>query len=217
MFINIHTHTVTTAPHVTAVQSYYNNFSNIPATGLFTAGLHPWYVDDNWQQAFKALRSCIAMQQNIAIGECGLDKVCDTSFDIQQQAFAAQIQLAALVKKPLIIHCVKAYDQVLHMLQRHSTPIIFHGFNKSVQLATALVNKGYYLSLGSAILQPRMYEVLQAIPLQQLFLETDAATISIEEIYTTATAILQIDINALSLQLKKNAATVFGAAIFKEI
>jgi len=149
----------------------------------------------------------------LAIGECGLDKVCQTDFTLQQQVFTQQIITAMAVHKPLIIHCVKAYDEVLLLLQQHKVevPVIFHGFNKSKVLAQQLTGKGYYLSFGKALQLPAMQEVLTGIPRQQIFLETDDAAVSIATIYALAANALSIDINALSLQIKKNAAAVFAA------
>lgn len=151
----------------------------------------------------------------LAIGECGLDKVCSTDFTLQQNAFTQQIIAAARVNKPLIIHCVKALEEVQFLLQQQKVkvPVIFHGFNKSRELALQLVDKGYYLSFGKALQLPAMQQVLASVPLQQFFLETDDAEMPIDNIYAVAAKALQIDINTLSLQLRKNVAAVFGNAV----
>lgn len=210
MYINIHSHHAGTG---TVIQNYYSGFAAIPATGYYSAALHPWYITEIvWQQEL-ALLTAVSNQKNIvAIGECGLDKICDTNFVLQQTVFAAQIQLANTISKPLIIHCVKAYDEVLEALrqQQNKMPVIFHGFNKSKELAMQLIHKGYYLSFGGALAQPHLQTVLAALPVEKIFLETDDAAVSIENIYKLAAAALQIDINALSLQLQKNTELVFG-------
>lgn len=214
MFINIHTHNAATG---FAVKNYYSHFAAIPSTDYFSAGLHPWYIaETTWQQEFTALTAVCGQRNMLAIGECGLDKVCSTDFALQQTVFAAQVQLANTINKPLIIHCVKAYDEVQHILQQqqHKVPVIFHGFNKSRELALQLLSKGYYLSFGKALQQPQLQTVLAALPVEKIFLETDDAGISIETVYNAAASILQIDINALSLQLQKNAAQVFGNSFF---
>ena len=73
----------------------------------------------------------------LAIGECGLDKACDTNFKLQQQVFTTQVNWANEIKKPLIIHCVRAYGEVLSLLQKNNNkvPVIFHGFNKNGAVA----------------------------------------------------------------------------------
>jgi TatD DNase family protein len=195
----------------------YAQYQRVSTAGNYSAGLHPWYI--NAQTAVNELpllQQYGAFKNVLAIGECGLDKVCTTDFTLQQQLFAAQIQLANQLQKPLIIHCVRAYEEVMQLLQqqRNAVPVIFHGFNKNAVLAKQLIGKGYYLSFGKAILQPAMQQVLQTLPADKIFFETDDADLSIATVYQTAASVLSIDINSLSLQIQKNAAAVFGSALF---
>lgn len=176
-------------------------------------GLHPWYIDAlHWPQQMEQLHQYSTGNRVVAIGECGLDKVCTTAFSLQQEVFGRQISLANTMGKPLIIHCVRAFAEVQWWLQKNKVqvPVIFHGFNKSTTLAQQLTSKGYYLSLGKGLQLPAVQNMLKAVPLQQVFLETDDSTIGIEKIYALAADALQIDVNTLSLQIKKNAAAVFG-------
>lgn len=210
MFINIHSHK---AGGSFVIKNYYHHFSAIAPNEFYSAGLHPWYITEAaWQQEFAALTAVCGQKNMLAMGECGLDKICPTDFTLQQTVFAAQVQLANKINKPLIIHCVKAYDEVQQVLQQQQNrvPVIFHGYNKSKELALQLTGKGYYLSFGKALLQPHVQTVLAALPVKKIFFETDDAEIAVEEIYNSAAAVLQIDVNALSLQLQKNAAGVFG-------
>lgn len=216
MFINIHSHN----PKVLqgfVIQSLYAQYQMVNTAGNYSVGLHPWYI--NAQTAvdeLPLLQQYAAAKNVLAIGECGLDKVCATDFALQQQLFAAQIALANQLQKPLIIHCVRAYEEVMQLLQQqhNAVPVIFHGFNKNGILAQQLISKGYYLSFGKAVLQNAMQDVLRALPAEKIFFETDDSDCSIEHIYTAASKALQIDINSLSLQIQKNAAAVFGPALF---
>lgn len=177
-------------------------------------GLHPWYIDAlHWQEQLEQLSHYSTGSRVVAIGECGLDKVCTTAFSLQQEVFGRQISLANTIGKPLLIHCVRAFAEVQWWLQKNKVqvPVIFHGFAKSTTLAQQLISKGYYLSLGKALQLPAVQQLLRAIPLQQVFFETDDSTIGIEKIYALAANALQIDVNTLSLQIKKNAAAVFGS------
>lgn len=186
------------------------------AGSQYSIGLHPWYVDAaNWPQQMEALMHYSANDNVLAIGECGLDKVCTTDFIVQQLVFNRQIALANTIGKPLLIHCVRAFDEVQLLLEKNKVqvPVIFHGFNKSKALAQQLIGKGYYLSFGKALQLPAVQLVLAGLPLPQIFLETDAAAFSIATVYTLAASILQIDSNTLSLQIAKNTATVFGNTI----
>ncbi|MFN8250741.1 MAG: TatD family hydrolase [Ferruginibacter sp.] len=208
--IDIHTHKDAISGY-RAILNRYNRFDELSSDGFFSAGLHPWYINpDNWQSQFRLLEAAVQKPTILAIGECGLDKLCHTNFDLQQTVFKKQVMLANTVHKPLIIHCVKAYDEVLHILQQAKTPVIFHGFNKNAVLAQQLTSKGYYLSFGQALEQQRNRDVLKQLPLNKILLETDDAPVEIAAIYSLAAAALEIDINTLSLQLQKNAAGVFG-------
>ena len=154
----------------------------------------------------------------VAVGETGLDKVCTTDFTLQQAVFAAHIQLANELQKPLIVHCVRAHAEAMSLLKQHNVnvPVLFHGFAKSKELALQLVAQGYYLSFGHGLKKENLIAVLAALPLEQVLLETDNSTAFIDEIYRLAAAAFQIDEESLSLQLQKNAAKVFGAEILKE-
>ena len=216
MFINIHSHQRRQKKEI-VITNLYNHFEQAVAGGNCSAGLHPWYLNETtWVEEMKALDQYSNNKNILAIGECGLDKICTTDFLLQEKVFAAQIALANKINKPLIIHCVKAYEELVQQLQQNSNrvPVIFHGFNKNKILAKQLVSKGFYLSFGKALQQPAIQELIKILPVDKIFLETDDAGISITEIYVSAAQALQIDINSLSLQIKKNAVTVFGEAWF---
>jgi TatD DNase family protein len=216
LFINIHSHQPP-QKNECVITNLYNHFEQVVAGGIYSAGLHPWYLNDTtWVEEMKALEQYSNNKNVLAIGECGLDKICTTGFLLQQQVFAAQIALANKINKPLIIHCVKAYEEVVQQLRQNNNrvPVIFHGFNKNKILAQQLIHKGFYLSFGKALQQPAMQELIKILPADKIFLETDDAAVNIEMIYLLATQALQLDINSLSLQIKKNAATVFGDAWF---
>ena len=215
LFINIHSHQPPAAQEW-CIQNLYNGFDRAELPGHYSIGIHPWYIEAaNWLQQMDTLRDWCHHPHVLAIGECGLDKVCTTSFSLQQQVFLAQLQIANEVGKPLIIHCVRAWEEVLHLLQQQQNrvPVIFHGFNKNIAIAQRIINKGYYLSFGKSLEKMAIREVLAALPPDKIFLETDAAAVTIESIYKWAADAFSIEINSLLLQIQKNAATVFGAAL----
>ena len=216
MFINIHSHQPPQKNEF-VITNLYNHFEQAVAGGSYSVGMHPWYLNETtWVEEMKALELYSNNKNVLAVGECGLDKICTTRFLLQQHVFAAQIVLANKINKPLIIHCVKAYEEVVQQLQQNNNrvPVIFHGFNKNKILAQQLIHKGFYLSFGKALQQPAMQELIKILPADKIFLETDDAAVNIEMIYLLATQALQLDVNSLSLQIKKNAATVFGDAWF---
>lgn len=209
-YIDIHTHQQN--PKTGSIVNCLSNFNKLPASGFYSAGIHPWYINAETEKHFIELVSIGKQANVIAIGECGLDKLCTTDFVLQQQYFIKQIQLANTLQKPLVIHCVKAYNEVMRILkqQKIQVPVIFHGFNKNNTLANELIAKGYYLSFGRDLLKASTADTFKKLPLEQVFLETDDSEMKIEEIYRVAADLKNIDIASLCEQLKKNAQLVFN-------
>ncbi|MBC7936633.1 MAG: TatD family hydrolase [Rhizobacter sp.] len=212
--INIHTHSPA-RPGEWVIQNIHKDFFDLPPA-FFSAGLHPWYVSAaTWQQQLNTLKEISANTRMMALGECGLDKVCTTRYELQIEVFTAHIKLANQVKKPLILHCVRAHEDVLHLLEKHhsTVPVIFHGFNKGGLLAQRIVDKGYFLSFGKDLQRPHMPEIFAGISMTHLFLETDDANTGIEGVYNTAAGIRNISLEELSLQLKQNLQKVFNISV----
>lgn len=212
MYYNIHTHNNITEEDVVQVYNQYSHFNAPQVDGLYTAGLHPWYLSgNNLEQELKQLEQLIPGEQLLAIGECGLDKITTTAWSLQQEAFQQQLQLAEQYRKPLIIHCVKAFAETLQLLKTITVPVIFHGINNKLSTIQPVINAGHYLSFGKNLLQPHpaITESFLATPLTQLFLETDDADTSIRDVYKSAAKIRNIDEKEILLQLEANFNTVF--------
>ena len=211
-YYNIHTHQTVSQADSLSVVNLYDNFADAATHHACSAGLHPWYLQDT-DESVKQLKEIAALPQVIAIGECGLDKVCTTDWQLQLSIFSKQIALAAHLHKPLIIHCVRAWEEVLAMLQQNKprVPVIFHGFNKG-NMATRLTNLGYYLSFGKALMNTDSPAVaaLKQIPPTRFFLETDDAGIPISDIYQKAATLRQTEEDDVILQLQQNFKNVFG-------
>ena len=216
-FIDIHTHKDNPAFGHYALMNISSEFDLLPATGLFSAGLHPWHLHpDAVSMEWQKLQSFCSKPNVLAIGECGLDKVCTTNEGLQQEYFIKQIELANSLNKPLIIHCVRAFDEVLLLLKRIPVrvPVVFHGYNKSKELADRILADGHYLSFGIHIIEkPPVQEVFRKTPFDKVLLETDAAEVSIESIYLKAAEVKGIPLEVLAAQLEKNAIRVFGEKI----
>ena len=147
----------------------------------------------------------------MAIGECGLDRICNTDFKLQEKVFTEQILWANEIAKPIIIHCVKAHHETLSLLKEfnRTSPVIFHGFNNKIETANKILNQGYYLSFGKHLLNPTTENVFSKISLEKIFLETDDSNIGIDAIYKQAAKIKNISTEQLSLQIKKNLDRIF--------
>lgn len=100
-YIDIHSHRVLAGPDVLTLRSYYRQFAQLPSGVPCTAGLHPWYLQD-WLHHFSTLEQVVAQPHVLAIGECGLDKLCATDWQLQLLAFTEQVKLAAYLRLSLI-------------------------------------------------------------------------------------------------------------------
>lgn len=215
-YFNLHTHKATTQTDVLGlVNQYPNNFNQtIP---FYSIGIHPWYIEENRVEA--DLEIIISQMQNkncLAIGECGLDKRIEIDFDLQISVFEKQLLLAEKFQKPVIVHCVAAFQEVIEIKKRLKTtvPLIIHGFSKNQQIAKSLIDSGFYLSFGKYLLQnPALKTVFKTIPNGRFFLETDTTDNSIESVYALAAIYRNIEITELQNTINTNFKMVFGATI----
>jgi TatD DNase family protein len=126
----------------------------------------------------------------LAIGEAGLDKLVQTSFELQEEFFVQQAQLASALNKPMIIHCVKAYGEILNIRNQLKVKNIwiFHGYGSSLQMARQLIDQGCMLSFGSVLFkdEAKATQAFEKLKPEQYFLETDDTDYSIEDIYLQA-------------------------------
>jgi TatD DNase family protein len=212
-YINVHTHhqqRLNAVPFIVEIVNYYEHFELAKDSATCSMGLHPWYIQ-NLNEQMAALEQHASAMNVLAIGECGLDKLCKTPWPLQQAAFEAQIQLANTLNKPLIIHCARAYSEVLQLLHRAEVPVIFHGFNKKLSLAREITDKGYYLSFGAALLTGKgIQEMFAQLPDNCFFLETDHDHIIIAEVYRVAASIRKTTEDVIILQLQQQYKNVFG-------
>lgn len=209
-YYDIHTHNLRPESECLSIFNRYEHFDAINEGMLCSVGLHPWYLD-HAAADIVSLKERVQSVDVIAIGECGLDKIRGAAWDRQMHFFEQQILLANECYKPLIIHCVRAYEETLNMLQQAKVPVIFHGFNKKMPVAQCILSAGHYLSFGAALLKPgaSAVDVWEQAPVTQCFLETDDATVSIRDVYAAAAGIRKTGEDALILQLEQNFKNVF--------
>ena len=123
-----------------------------------------------------------------AIGETGLDFACPVPREAQFAALRAQLDLARRTGRPVVLHCVRAFEPLMRELAAcEPRAVIFHGFIGSPEQAQQALRRGYYLSFGErTFASSKTLRALRETPLGQLFFETDAAGVTIEEIYARA-------------------------------
>ena len=197
-FIDIHTHQSVVADFNTVVA--INNLGAndiIPPNGYYSVGLHPWYIKDKSFTELINQETILSATNVFAIGECGLDKLKGPEFNTQKDIFIQHVIASEKLKKPLIIHCVKYYNELIS-IKKEINPIqpwIIHGFRGKHQLAQQLQNEGFFLSFGNALFNDkRLIETLQRVNINKTFFETDNSQVDIEIIYKKASEILGVDI-----------------------
>ncbi|MRT93556.1 TatD family hydrolase [Ancylomarina sp. 16SWW S1-10-2] len=216
-FINIHTHH---SIHIDGTLSILNCFpeqikiGNNNERGI-SIGLHPWHVNKDNASSMIDLIKTVASEKNVlAIGEIGLDRTIDMPLDIQEKYFIEQIEIAENLNKPLIIHCVKYFSELLSIKKRvkGSTPWLIHGFRKNRKIASMLLEQNCYLSFGEALLFDKNNQNLFIeMPLDKIFLETDDSENTISEVYNKAAHIKGLQLEVLKAKLFDNYKTVFNA------
>ena len=215
-FINLHTHHHSNQLNTFELVNQYplEYHSTIP---YYSMGIHPWFIKEaTLEQEFEILTQKIQDNNCLAIGECGLDKRIDVPLDLQKAVFERQLLLAQHVQKPVIIHCVAAFDELIECTKRLQikVPIIVHGFSKNSQLANQLIQQGFYISFGKYLFQmPNLASVLNQIPEDRFFLETDTALQTIEDVYQLVAKSKGISVPALQEKVKQNFESIFNTKI----
>lgn len=180
------------------------NSNGEPTTGCASVGIHPWDVDNNWEERFRTIRKLAEAPDITAIGECGIDRAhSGAGLELQTEVFRAHITLSEELKKPLIIHCVKAFDNIiaLHKECKPQQAWIIHGFRGKPQQAEQLTRAGLYLSLGEHF----NAESAKVIPADKLFIESDESSLPINEIYNSVAQARNMSLEELILQIETNA------------
>ena len=207
-YINVHTHRKTFSEGVIEVFNGALHSENT-IEGEYSLGIHPWFVSD-FKSDLGILAAKIKESNCVAIGECGLDRVkSDVALLVQEEVFVKQVQLAVLVKKPLIIHCVKAFDRLVPIIRREasSIAIIIHGFNNNTDILKSIRNDNVIFSFGKALLKEgsNAQKCIKQLSLHEFFLETDnESNVLIEHVYLKAADLLGIKLEVLKEEMYKN-------------
>lgn len=167
------------------------------------AGIHPWDADKHL--TLPDLHHCDI------VGETGIDLCCGASLERQTELFRWHLDQAERLEKPVVLHVVRSFSQVIKMLDEHRLKgVVFHGFIGSKQQADEALRRGYYLSFGERSLRsPRTREAIASTPLNRLFAETDDnPELSIVTIYDAIAEIKGVSREVLAEEIKKNYKTL---------
>ena len=199
MFVDIHTHT---SDNQSVIKIVNENFKE---KILKTWGVHPWEIrhfdwsEAEWRNPYYSDASdkkgfLDKLEMTTAIGEVGLDKVHKETFEKQLEVFEEMIRLSETYRKPMIIHCVRAYSEIIEFRKKTkaSMPWVIHGFNSSVETMWQLLKYDIYISLGEILYrnENQAVKILKDIPIERLFLETDVSERDIKDVYAKAAELM---------------------------
>jgi TatD DNase family protein len=210
-YIDIHTHNSKPAEGIFAVENLMAHENMKPkkiSARAFTAGIHPWHLNENnREQLLEYVRNIAGNPDLIAFGEAGFDKLRGPSIELQKSTFTEQVKIAGENQKPLVIHCVRSWDELLaaHKNLKPLTPWLVHGFRGKKELALQLIKRGMYLSFWfDFVMRPESADLLRFLPKERIFLETDGADVDIKEIYRKVSDDLEINIDVLKERMRNN-------------
>ena len=219
MYIDFHTHKplFSTDSNVLEIISMHKT---VKYEGeYFTVGHHPWWTNEKLSEAdLLNMEMLLSDKYCVGIGECGLDKLKGATKEIQDEVFYQHIMLANKNNVPLVVHCVRQYDQVLNFKKKYGkTPWVIHGFRRNKQLAKSLIDHGIMLSVSPLRqMNESFVEMLQFLPNNSYFLETDSEySLTIMEHYQLMSELKKVDLEELKGQMKVNFDGFFGWKRFK--
>lgn len=216
-WVNIHTHVKQGADTVYIQHVNAGEFVVGNAAEMCSVGFHPWSIDEySWKETNEKLKAELLHESVVAIGESGLDKVCATPFSLQVDVFSAMIEHSESLQKPLIIHCVRAFNEIIELNKKYlpTQYWILHGFNRNQNIASSLLDQQMILSFGTEILKndsPSL-EVLKNIPENSFFLESDTSEVRMELIYQRAAHLRKENVEVLKERLYSNFNNIFKNA-----
>jgi TatD DNase family protein len=211
-FVDIHTHPNRNEPVTIIVQNIFPGEEVADFTGrnFYSVGLHPWYIKSEAVNdvLISMVKETLENDHVCFVGECGLDKLAKTSFDEQIRVFRAHVVLAEEWKRPVIIHCVRAYNEILelHVKIKPEIPWILHGYTGGPEITKRLAKRGFYFSFGKSLFNPKSksIESLRWLPLDRIFFETDEFKGNVDEVYQHAAILKEVSPELLKQEVWNN-------------
>jgi TatD DNase family protein len=172
-------------------------------------GIHPWYIatrSSNWRER---LCSYLIEFPEASVGEIGLDHLHVTDHREEQlEVFITQLEVAAELKRPVSVHCLKAWGDLLSTfssLQKLPDRIALHSFSGSAEIVCALEKMGCYFSCSGSVTHhknTRIRNVVRMLSSERILIETDSPDIPPDGYsgYTTPSLLHQINASVASIR-----------------
>ncbi|NMM50192.1 TatD family hydrolase [Marinigracilibium pacificum] len=207
---NIHSHDYPDQEYQNKViyQVMAHEYDSLPDLPLVSVGIHPWYINEqDVEKQWLKVEEWANSPTVKAIGESGLDYNIETDKTVQEEIFIKHIELSEKLKKPLIIHCVKAHNELIRIRKKTKAKQqwIIHGVNQKLNSLIPLIERDIILSFGQAMLieKSNARKIIRELgPGSYLFETDDSKNETINEIYSTASRILNKNIDQLTLEIK---------------
>ncbi len=187
----------------------------LPEPGRFySAGIHPWHLDAQMNESWLSeLERLIRHPQVLAIGECGIDRSTGIPLDQQEPVFIRQAELAEEHPKPLILHAVRSYSDLLRIrkARRFKTEWVLHGFTGNDETTKQLLKQGFFFSFGAALLKDKaaLNESLRLVPSVNCFSRPTSRLFLSKLIYNFASSVLGISVEKLKGTVSENFERIF--------
>ncbi len=211
-FIDIHTHSNRYEQATVTVQNIFpgEGFGAFAGRNFYSVGLHPWHVasEEENNEALQLVEEALEFDHVIFVGEAGLDKLIDKDFAEQTRVFEAQAFMSEEYQYPLIIHCVKAYNEVMELRKKMKPvmPWILHAYSGSLELTQQLNNYGFLFSFGGLLFNSNAKAVdsFKYLPLDKIFFETDEMENDVSIIYEQGAKLKEISLEEIKVAVWKN-------------
>jgi TatD DNase family protein len=189
---------------------------------MFTLGVHPWFLKS--KMAFykfeKILNDIYSGEYGvnvydnfIGLGECGLDRLKGPEMELQKKMFMNICRIGIDFDLPMVIHCVKAYPEILSVYKKYNNQLRWavHSFSGNLVEAEKLINKNIFLSFGERLLSSRkLQKIFTEIPVNMIFLETDDADMTVTKLYEFGAELKGMNISSFTAQIQKNIFNFFA-------
>ncbi|MBQ8223263.1 MAG: TatD family hydrolase [Bacteroidales bacterium] len=229
-FVDIHTHHKIDRNIIAIRNIDVDNLTDIDVSSFYSIGIHPWKlgIQEFWtsglqgnQNLLEFLGSRISGIQKsrdpnfLALGECGLDRACCHDFEAQKRLFIKHIELSEQYVKPLIIHCVRSYPDIISIRKetKAKQTWIIHGFQGNEQTTEQLLrHEEIYLSIGEVLFknEDKARRLFEIIPSDRLFFETDDSEREISDVYEKAALLSGKDVAVFCRDIFNNFEKNFG-------
>ena len=139
-------------------------------------GIHPWNIESVKDDVIIRLKKLLESNENYMVGEIGLDKH-KPNMDKQLDFFVKQFDVAVHLKRIVFLHCVGAWDKILHILKQYKQSelpvIVAHNFNENQDIIDKLLKyENIMFSIGKNAVYGKNCRI-DKIPLERIFVETD--------------------------------------------